>query len=234
MSADLVLSSDGKSVLPSFAIDLRRNPVRTVGRSAPAALVRANLARGVLDAVIEDAVVPASPSPAPPTTISTVGIMDRAHADNVALVAVRDRSTARALPAAGDAQARMEADAGAGLAVVAAARQAPAAGDGGHTAWWSVDLATGETTGMLDNGLHGGQAIPERAAVSPVQRMGARAMLRVGPMDVAQAYKAGYQAGMAANQAQLLLGVVAGVAQMGVTAVVLATLGIIVGFFAMK
>src|SRR3974390_1437077 len=55
-SVELAPGKNANGTLPTISLDLRRNPLRVVGRNASMHdLVAANLARGILDGAIEDA-----------------------------------------------------------------------------------------------------------------------------------------------------------------------------------
>jgi Transglutaminase-like superfamily len=171
-SAAFAASADGRRMTPSFDIDLRRDTVRVVGSDDPVALVRANSARGVLDAVIEDALLP---EPSLAGAVSTVGVMRRARAADVPLVSLRDPSGVRALGLSGQAQARMTTDARNGLALVTTAKPVQM-GDAPRAVWWRIDLSTGETVGMIDTGLHGKQVTEDAALADTVELPAARAI----------------------------------------------------------
>ena len=116
-SAAFTASADGKRITPSFGIDLRRDMVRVVGAAAPVSLVRANLARGVLDAVIEDA-------PRGQTTVGVsrdqYGQRDGTWLAHSCPFTISPGIKALTLP--GEAQARMTTDLADGTAVVTTAK----------------------------------------------------------------------------------------------------------------
>jgi hypothetical protein len=152
------------SLEPSGAltVDLRRNAVRVVGRSVPGQdLVRANIARGVLDGVIEDAIV--AHQVASVRALSTVSALESARALKIPVTASKQTDAARG-NASEPARARIQQMDGA--PVIVAPTRLIQIGSSPRMAWWSVDVATGDTLGVLDSGLHGAQAIPERAAIS--------------------------------------------------------------------
>jgi hypothetical protein len=197
----VLVSLDPRSSTPT--IDLRRDPLRVVARGVPAEnIVRANLARGVLDGVIEDTLVETALAGSPKlVSVSTVAVLDRAREQNIRVVATTRR---------GDDGSQQ---------VVVAPERAPAINAASRFAWWQVDAATGETIGVLDNGLHGAQAIPEyggRAqAISPLARTIG------GAASAEQGYAAGFAAGEASGyDAGLGWGIVAGTLIGSVMAVV--------------
>jgi hypothetical protein len=128
----------------TLTVDLRRNGLRVVGRGASAEnLVRTNLARGVLDGVIEDTIV-GFRTDAGIRPFSTVTAMETARAQNIAVSTSRPGGTA--------------------TVTVGPARPVQV-GSAPRMAWWSVDQATGETVGVLDSGLHGAQDAAEYGAL---------------------------------------------------------------------
>jgi large repetitive protein len=169
-------------------VDLRRNRLRVVGRGVPGdSVVRANLARGVLDAVIEDAVVE-SGSPARAGAASTVGILSRAQADGARTIAIRDAGGVGGLNAPEEARARIAA--AVDQQVIVAARPASVV-SASRFAWWQVTPATGEAIGVIDTGLHGAQTMPERAAVTETQLAFAKTAAGADPFAATQAVGAG-------------------------------------------
>jgi len=213
-----------------LSLDLRRNALRTVSRGGQGPqIVRANLARGVLDGVIEDAMttqaLAALPSASP---FSTAAILDRARADGIGIVAVSARSALGTLAVPDVARARLAAALEGQKQVVVAPQRVSSTSSPSRFAWWQVDAATGDTIGVLDNGLHGGQVLPGRAAELQVGRVGAQAMMRVGPMDVAEAYKAGLAAGQAASAPAATAAMAQGV-MMGIGIVLAVASYIVVG-----
>ena len=169
-------------------VDLRRNRLRVVGRGVPGdSVVRANLARGVLDAVIED-VVAESGSAARAGAVSTVGILSRAQADGARTIAIRDAGGVGGLNAPEEARARIAA--AVDQQVIVAARPASVV-PASRFAWWQVTPATGEAIGVIDTGLHGAQAIPERAAVTETQLAFAKTAAGADPFAATQAVGAG-------------------------------------------
>ncbi len=162
-SLELVSSSGGSR--PSFAIDLRRNHVRVVGRRVRAKdLVRTNLARGILDAAIEDSAAAGAAGRPGASVLSTVAVLSEARHENVTVAAMSDGSAVGTLPLPDEARARMQDFLGERKAIVAARQPIPV-DSMPHAAWWNVDLATGETVAMLDNGLHGGGEFGEDATI---------------------------------------------------------------------
>jgi hypothetical protein len=192
-----------------FAIDLRRNTMRAAAVGVQGSeIARANLERGVLDGVIEDAVAGQVMATVPNTVpVSTVAILSRAGAEGIPLVAVAAPQQVTVKP--------------------------QRAASGARLGWWQVDPQSGETIGVLDNGLHGAQ-MTERGAELQVGRAGARAMMKdgFGAADIAQAYKAGLAAGQAgtpaAVQAAMAQGIMMGI---GITLAIVSyiVVGILIG-----
>ena len=169
-------------------VDLRRNRLRVVGRGVSGdSVVRANLARGVLDAVIEDAIVE-SVSPVRAGAASTVGILSRAQADGARTIAIRDAGGVGGLNAPEEARARISA--AVDQQVIVAARPASVV-PASRFAWWQVTPATGEAIGVIDTGLHGAQAMPERAAVTETQLAFAKTAAGADPLAATQAVGVG-------------------------------------------
>jgi hypothetical protein len=118
------------------------------------------------------------------------------------------------------------------LVVVSPPPGAPPAGNA-RAAWWQIDPRSGETVGVLDNGLHGAQ-LGERSAELQISRAGARAMMKDGfsAVDVANAYKAGLAAGRAgipgAAQTAMAQGLMMGI---GITLAIVGyiVVGILIG-----
>jgi transglutaminase-like putative cysteine protease len=185
----VVVSLDPTAAAPS--IDLRRNPLRLIARNvAGDVIVRANLARGVLDGVIEDAVVESSLAGVQKAvSVSTVAILERAREQHIPVVTRSDGQQMTVLP-----------------------ETAPSIAGTSRSAWWRVDPATGETIGVLDNGLHGAQSWAEQRAIQ--REIDAAAARAIGDAAKAQqsyaaAYAAGYRAG--ADAGLLAGGIIAAV-----------------------
>ena len=152
----------------TLTVDLRRNALRVVGRGVPGQeVVRANLARGVLDGVIEDAIVAQALAGVPKAVpVSTVEILDQARTNGIRVVAVRGAGGIGALRVPDAARARVSA--ALERRVVVAPGRAPSATGASRFAWWQVDAETGDTIGVLDSGLQGALApdFPEAAALA--------------------------------------------------------------------
>jgi hypothetical protein len=150
--ADGVAAPSGNTV----SLDLRRNSLRAVGRDVgSASVIAANIARGVLDGAIEDALV-SGDTP----VVSTVGVLAEARTKDVA-VSASAAASAQTVGWSDDARARIRSD-DTPSAVVVAPAGAVRIGGASRAAWWRVDTATGETIGEIDPGLNGAMG-PEAA-----------------------------------------------------------------------
>lgn len=191
-----------------LSVDLRRNALRVVARNvSPDAVVKANLARGVVDGAIEDALMRPAADASRTNSISTLAVLDRAREQNIRVVA-----TARTIDGA--------------PRIVVAPERAPSVNATPRQAWWQVDGATGETIGVLDSGLHGAQAFPEYGGRA--QAASSVAKVIVGP-GAEQAYAAGFAAGEGSGYtAGFGWGIFAGF----LIGAVMGVLGLVVGIYA--
>ena len=103
----LVIASFGPAT--GAAIDLRRNSVRAVARKASGSdVVRANLARSVVDAAVESALLASGARPdAGASRIAGIDIFGRARAEGIRLVAARAGTPLTTVHAPDVALARM-------------------------------------------------------------------------------------------------------------------------------
>lgn len=178
-SLEFTPGSAANSATASFALDLRRNVVRAVGRGVDARqLVVGNVARGVLDGAIEDAVFAMAGGSTP--VASTVGLMLNANRERVDVVASSDRATIGGLAIPDDAKTRL-ADAVAHGHIVVVAKQPIRVGTSRRVAWWDIEPATGETLGVLDNGLHGGQVAEDSTIKTQVDLPFAKTLAAAPP-----------------------------------------------------
>jgi transglutaminase-like putative cysteine protease len=201
-SVDVLPAVNGGAPTLSTAIDLRRNGMRAVGADATAKeLVQANLARGVLDGAIEDGVAAQLVRQSGAAVLSTVSILSGAAPGPTPLAATKEVSAIGTLSDVDVVRARMDSDVRDAKVVVA--RQKPSSP--GRTAWWTVDLATGETVGVLDNGLRGGQPLAEDTALAQTVDMPAARMLAgVDPLGATQAVQAAAASGISPMGAMAL------------------------------
>jgi large repetitive protein len=192
-SLELLPPNDGGAPRFSVAIDLRRNALRAVAPNATGKdLVQANLARGVLDGAIEDAFAAQLVRESNGAVLSAVSLLSSGQR-SVPLSATRDRSAIAALSDVDKVRARMENDLRETKVVVAPPKATAAA----RSAWWAIDLATGETIGILDNGLHGGQPLAEDTALAQtIDEPAARMLAGVDPLGATQAVQAAASSGI--------------------------------------
>jgi hypothetical protein len=159
--------ADGRNATSeaTVSLDLRRNPLRVVGRGVAApTVIAANIARGVLDGAIEDALISGDGA-----AVSTASVLAEARVKGIVMAA----SVPSAAQAAGwpdDARARIRADQSPNTAVVAPER-AVAVAAAQRAAWWRVDTTTGETVGVIDSGLNGAAGPDYAAALGFVMGM---------------------------------------------------------------
>ena len=156
VSFELVPVDGGKTFDTRISIDLRRNELRAVAQDASGSQVASsNLSRGVLDGVAEHVLGDGiTRTPARSFLTSTVAIMDEARAAGTEIGTFRTRGSIEALPASEAAKSRMLSTLADDRVFVAPGHPVSAV-DGDRLGWWQVDLATGETVGVVDSGLHG-------------------------------------------------------------------------------
>jgi len=163
-SVEIIGPPAASSARFSFALDLRRNAVRVAAPGTAAAdLVRANLARGILDGAIEDALAAHGSGSSRARVLSAV-LLSQAGNQRVDLVATADRSAIPTLHLPDEARARLEDALGDHKAFVVS-RQPTAVDSTPREAWWDVDLSSGETIGVIDSGLHGASPFAEEATI---------------------------------------------------------------------
>jgi transglutaminase-like putative cysteine protease len=196
-------------------VDLRRNALRIVARGvAGQDLVRASLARGVLDGVIEDAMMSQALAGVPNAIpLSTVAFLNRARTEGIKIIAVSARGALATLTAQDVARARLWIALERQKQVIVAPERAPIA-SASRFAWWQVDTGTGDTIGVLDSGLRGGQLTEDAALAKTVAVPEAKA---IGAAYEAQAAYYQALAVQTAAEAQMakwgiLAGAVVGVA----------------------
>ena len=150
------------SVRGGVSLDLRWNALRVVGRGVtPASIISANIARGVLDGAIEDALVAGDAGAA-----SAVSLFAGARAKGIGMAAsVPSSASATGWP--GEARARLQVDPSPAVAVVTSNGNFTPGG-AFRVAWWRIDTSNGDTVGVLDSGLHGAQAIPDTGLILTV------------------------------------------------------------------
>ena len=177
--------ADFDPVSAAFALDLRRNTLRVAASAMDGpALVRANLARGLLDGIIESAIVEEVQAGTPrAATMSTAAVLDAARAAGIPLRPIRDPGAIGSLNVA-ESVRPLVLQSLSGHIVVGPERQVPV-GAALRFAWWQIHPATGETVGVIDTGLHGAQAVGEDSAVkATVSTPGATAIAGPDGADI--------------------------------------------------
>jgi hypothetical protein len=169
----------GKTLTLSLSLDLRRDGARVVGGDVTGSeLVWANLARGVLDGVVEQFILEdlAGSSGIGNAAVSTVAVVDKMTASHEGLVVLESDHAVRSVRAPGPVQARMTTSVKEGMTLVAPPHPV-SLGSKPRLGWWQVDVRSGETIAVMDTGLHGVQDAPEtgiilesEAEVSPLAR----------------------------------------------------------------
>ena len=156
---------DGNGLVTAvLSLDLRRNDLRAVGKDMNAAQIAwANVVRGVRDAVLEDIVLRINlPFRDRADLLSTVAILDRAGAQTGPLSALTSAEDITRIKAPEAIRSRMIAGVGQGVLLVAS-QNACKIQDTDRLGWWHIDMASGETLGIMDTGLH--QSTQENASV---------------------------------------------------------------------
>jgi len=148
------LDEEGK-VVATVSLDLRRNDLRAVGKDIdPAQLAWANVIRGVLDAVLEDMVIRMDlPARERVNSLSTVAMVERAAQSGAELTALASREDSAGIKSPEAIHARMNANAGSGIVLVASPN-AIKIRETERLGWWRINMITGDTLGIMDTGLH--------------------------------------------------------------------------------
>jgi hypothetical protein len=125
-----------------------------------------NVARGVLDGAIEHTVAQnlGATVPGQASVVSTTSVMERAAATNTRVISFQASDRVQAIRASDSVRARML-DALADKKILVTPDRTLSLGGRERLAWWQVDPNSGETLGVIDNGLHGAQDAPETAWV---------------------------------------------------------------------
>ena len=204
----------------TLAVDLRRNALRVVARGGQGQdIARANLARGVLDGVIEDALAEQALAGVPNAVpVSAVAILSRARAEGIPIIAGSGRGALAALTVPDVARARLAAVLERPRQVVVAPARAPSVASTPRFAWWQVDGETGDTIGVLDSGLLGAQLTDDAALADTVALPGARAL------GAGAASGAGFITITLTAKDALIVGIGLGILISGVTFFVAATI----------
>lgn len=152
-SLELAPRTNGQGFDASFSIDLRRNALRGANTGVPPrAVAWANVIRGLLDSVIEHALTEELPL-FRSSAVSTVSIIRNAQEQGIPLKVLTKTSDVDALGVADELKARLRASVDGALLI--APERPVLIGGTQRLAWWQIDPASGETLGVLDDGLHG-------------------------------------------------------------------------------
>lgn len=147
-----------------LSIDLRHLRSAAVARSeSKSNLFRSNMLRGVVHTHLEHLLLEQMLADAPTRgqwarAESVAAVFERAHADGGPFALFAGESSVLPAGLPDNTSARLREDVAKGLLAIGPARQVTSA-DSTRYAWWRVDPASGETTGVLDNGLHGAQTV---------------------------------------------------------------------------
>jgi hypothetical protein len=164
------------NISAAVSLDLRRNDLRAVGKDMNASqLAWANVVRGSLDAVLEDIVLRLNLDARDRMNcLSSVALLERLREKGTPLegIASLDEIGTFKIPEA--IRARMSADAGKGV-LLFSSRDAIKVQEMDRMAWWRLDLASGETLGIMDTGLH--QSVTENTNVIAVMVAGCAGVL---------------------------------------------------------
>jgi hypothetical protein len=157
-----IAQAQRKTVL---SIDLRH--LRSAAVPAPESksnVFRSNMLRGVLNTHLEHLLLEQLLADAPTRgrqwarADSAATVFDRARAATERFALYAAGSSVLPVDLPDDTAARLREDIEKGLLAIAPASQVTSA-DATRYAWWRVDPASGETIGVLDNGLHGAQTV---------------------------------------------------------------------------
>jgi hypothetical protein len=170
-SLELVPAPDGKSVRVQSSVDLRRNDMRVVSAEADESqVVWSNVLRGVLDGALEQTLFGdlGSNDARLARSVSTTAVFGDARAENTRRIAIRTPGALASLHLPDAARARMQAALESGSTALVAPERALSIRGEPHVGWWQIDLATGETLGVLETGLHQAEEYEEVTMVSRV------------------------------------------------------------------
>ena len=164
-SVGLAASQDGKQIVVSRALDLRRNDVRTVGTASGRDLVWANVLRGILDGVVEQTIGgELGTTKVDGSGVSAVSVLERAPS-SAPPVALTSLSGWAGTDWPDASKARLAASMKTGAVAIVPARAVDFDGER-RAGWWSVHPTTGETLSVMDTGLHG---IQEKSGMDAMQ-----------------------------------------------------------------
>lgn len=153
---EMVEGGPERKVVVRISLDLRRNGLRVVGERVDSTqLIWANVVRGVLDGALEHVVVAPLMKKTTSLTLSTAAILNKAAGAKIPIAAFTSPEQIQRLPVSAAAKARMLDGLADRAVIIAPARPVTVEG-GQHFAWWQTDLASGETLGVGETGLHQG------------------------------------------------------------------------------
>lgn len=135
----------------TLGLDLRRNDVRVIGEVGADQLAWTNILRGAFDAALEHAMLASADNGNAP--LSALNLVTGTPATRTLLASIARQQDVDAIPVSADVRARMAATLGSRVLLIAPARPLAVANEQ-HLAWWRVDLDSGETVAVYDNGLH--------------------------------------------------------------------------------
>jgi hypothetical protein len=133
-------------------------------------VVWSNVLRGVLDGALEQTLFGdlGSNDARLARSVSTTAVFGDARAENTRRIAIRTPGALASLHLPDAARARMQAALESGSTALVAPERALSIRGEPHVGWWQIDLATGETLGVLETGLHQAEEYEEVTMVSRV------------------------------------------------------------------
>ena len=139
---------------PTFTLDLRNTSVRTIPfpGQAETAAIGFNMVKGIVESGLEGA---ALSSALGQTALTTARLFEAATAQGIGSTIITDNNLSwlESLPISEEAKARITTSALEGKILIVP--QTPVLVDGDtYMGWWEVDSVSGETIGVMENGLH--------------------------------------------------------------------------------
>lgn len=150
---------DSGAQIPSLTIDTLRNRMRIVSIGVKSQeAISANIVRGIVDGTLEQVLCgDLATREDAANSVSTVAVFEESSAKHVAVKAVTKPSAVRDIRANKDAIARVI-FAIKQRTVVVCPSSAVTLNSNPRLGWWQIELDSGETTAMIDTGLHQGTA----------------------------------------------------------------------------
>jgi uncharacterized membrane protein len=144
----------GEGITPTFTLDLRDTSARVLAYpgQAETAVFGFNMAKGVIESGLEGAALSGALGQ---TALTTARLFEAATEQGIPSTIITDRNLLwlEQLPYSDEAKARITLAALDGNILIAP--QEPVWIDGDyHLGWWQVDALSGETIGVMENGLH--------------------------------------------------------------------------------